>query len=952
MKSNNSTRPLNHKPSGLQRTQRVSRNVSKTANIRTNRASNVNPKSRPSKGNAYSNNAREWTASNNPIVKVMRWEHSRDIGGMLIVILAICTIVNIWFNVSSAVLDILRLILTSTFGGLSVVLPVVLFWLGIRIMLRRFETKSNRRFIGGMFCFVVSCCSLLAIYKGLPVIVDSKLDDIRHAGGLIGYIFANTIVSGLTVFVAIPIFILFGMLGVLIISGTNVASLVEKLKLIISNSSKRQAYPTNGDSQNSTDEFLVNNSREIELAPGLSGHGLKNVKQQIPDEYNNSLLNEKSGLFWHLKQLLTKKPTQNEISGKMPQSIPPKNDTSLEEFRRNGIEPFDSINNTSNVTFGYSSKNLHNTENNFSTNTDNNYDYEPTEVEKTSGEYSFPNESAGSYGAYSGDLVDNIEHSMEMDQISLSKFDIPVVKRNPPNQPSVTQMSPQTSNNQKVPRPIRRSSVYHLPKQTLLEKGIPKPKDADKAIHQRMTQDLSRLFAEFKIDAKITGYVQGPTVTCYEVELGPGVKVNKIISLEKDIGVVVRSAQVRLLTPIPGKSAIGIEIPNPNRELVLLGDVLGSKSAKETAHPLSVGIGKDGAGKYIVSNINKMPHLLVAGQTGAGKSAFINSLLVSILMRATPQDVRMILVDPKRVEFKAYQGIPHLLTPVISNPKKAAEALEWAVKEMESRFDDMEYFGEKEISEFNKKIADGTIKPPPGSERDLKPLPYILVVIDELADLMLSSTAREVESSIQRITQLGRAAGMHMVVATQRPSTNVITGVIKSNIPTRIAFTVASLIDSRVILDSNGAEKLIGQGDALFSPTGLPPIRVQGCWVSDKEIFEVVEAAKTQQTVSYNEELDVSSQDVAQAKIEKTKTIGDDLEVFLAAAMLVIDTQNGSVSMLQRKLSVGFAKAGRLMDMLEERGIVGPSKGSKPRDVFVTVDKMQEALDKIRAEEE
>jgi DNA segregation ATPase FtsK/SpoIIIE, S-DNA-T family len=498
--------------------------------------------------------------------------------------------------------------------------------------------------------------------------------------------------------------------------------------------------------------------------------------------------------------------------------------------------------------------------------------------------------------------------------------------------------------------PAVAASPWKLPPVALLKRAS--SREVDTARVSERGHQLERALAEHGVQTRLVNMVVGPTVTRYELELGPGVKVARVTSLNRDIAYAMASADVRILAPIPGKQAIGVEVPNTDRQVVALGDILASTEARNAKHPLEVAIGRDINGRAVLVNLATMPHILIAGATGAGKSSCLNSIITSILMRSTPDQVRMILVDPKRVEMSQYERVPHLLTAVVTDPKKAANALAWAVREMERRYDLLHHCGFRDITGYNAAYDKDELKPglgetePDGSPKTYKRLPLIVVVVDELADLMMVA-ARDVEDSICRIAQMARAVGIHLVIATQRPSVNVITGLIKANVPARLAFAVSSQTDSRVILDQPGAERLVGKGDMLLlGPSSSAPHRIQGSWVTEEEVRAVVGAWRKQAPkVDYDNTVATDKGPASVDGAADPVTGGssrhdndDDDDLLWEAMELVVGSRLGSTSMLQRKLRVGFARAGRLMDLLEERGVVGPSEGSKARDVLMSVE--------------
>ncbi|MER6299566.1 DNA translocase FtsK [Kitasatospora sp. NPDC001539] len=809
--------------------------------------------------------------------------HRKDGLGLVLFALAMVIAAGTWFSPQGWLGEAATAVVSGLFGRLDVLVPFLLAGIAIRLWRHPELPEANGRIVIGLSALLVGVLGLVHIGCGAPV-MGSGASRIRTAGGIVGWAASTPMMAAAGPALAVPLLLLLAFFGLLVVTATPVNRIGERLRGIGIRLGVVEPGPQDEVHWGRTPERELSTEPPEDADPDALPFTLDTVGDDPTDE------------------VAARRRRRRRKQGADPEERPEAVRLSLDKEPLDGEAP------------------------------------DPYATRDLAAGAAADLDGALVYGVPASSAVADMMHQVKDLTAPPEEPAVPAARSGGPGAPA-----------EHGPAPVRMEQLqlagditYALPPLDLLERGG--PAKARSALNDEVVAQLTSTFAEFKVDARVTGFTRGPTVTRYEVELGPAVKVERITALAKNIAYAVASPDVRIISPIPGKSAVGIEIPNRDREMVNLGDLLRSRAAAEDSHPMLVGMGKDVEGHTVMANLAKMPHILVAGATGAGKSSCINCLITSILARATPDEVRMVLVDPKRVELTAYEGIPHLITPIITNPKKAAEALQWVVREMDMRYDDLAAFGFRHVDDFNAAVRAGKVTPPPGSERELTPYPYLLVIVDELADLMMVAP-RDVEDSVVRITQLARAAGIHLVLATQRPSVDVVTGLIKANVPSRLAFATSAMADSRVILDQPGAEKLIGKGDALFLPMGASkPIRMQGAFVTEAEIARVVQHCKDQLSAVYRDDVTVGSG----PKKEIDEEIGDDLDLLIQAAELVVSTQFGSTSMLQRKLRVGFAKAGRLMDLMESRGIVGPSEGSKARDVLVKPDELDGVLVTLR----
>ncbi|MFH8439606.1 DNA translocase FtsK [Streptomyces sp. NPDC018026] len=825
--------------------------------------------------------------------------HRKDGVALLLLGMSLIVAAGTWADLKGPVGDLVEILVTGAFGRLDLLVPILLGAIAVRFIRHPEKPEANGRIVIGLSALVIGVLGQVHIACGSPARSEG-MQAIRDAGGLIGWGAATPLSYTMTDVLAVPLLVLLTVFGLLVVTATPVNAIPQRLRQLGVRLGVVHAPET--------DEFTDDDERyDEQWREALPARSRKRAQPAAaepydPDAAEQEALSRRRG---RPRRSAVPQPELNRpmdavdvaaaaaaaLDGAVLHGMPP---SPLVADLTQGVSPGDRESTTPTPTPVPAAR------------------PQPGKLKKDA------TKAAGREPA--GGAVPD-----------LTKTPLPKERDLPPRAEQLQ---------------LSGDITYSLPSLDALTRGG--PGKARSAANDAIVASLTTVFTEFKVDAAVTGFTRGPTVTRYEVELGPAVKVERITALTKNIAYAVASPDVRIISPIPGKSAVGIEIPNTDREMVNLGDVLRLAESAEDDDPMLVAFGKDVEGGYVMHSLAKMPHMLVAGATGSGKSSCINCLITSIMMRATPEDVRMILVDPKRVELTAYEGIPHLITPIITNPKRAAEALQWVVREMDLRYDDLAAYGYRHIDDFNRAVREGKVKPPEGSERELQPYPYLLVIVDELADLMMVAP-RDVEDAIVRITQLARAAGIHLVLATQRPSVDVVTGLIKANVPSRLAFATSSLADSRVILDQPGAEKLIGKGDGLFLPMGAnKPTRMQGAFVTEEEVATVVQHCKDQMAPVFRDDVTVGTKQ----KKEIDEDIGDDLDLLCQAAELVVSTQFGSTSMLQRKLRVGFAKAGRLMDLMESRSIVGPSEGSKARDVLVKPDELDGVLAVIRGESE
>ncbi|MGW1167413.1 DNA translocase FtsK [Streptomyces sp. NPDC002550] len=821
--------------------------------------------------------------------------HRKDGIALLLFGIALIVAAGTWANLKGPVGHLVEILVTGAFGRLDLLVPILLAVIAVRFIRHPEQPEANGRIVIGLSALVIGVLGQVHIACGSPARSDG-MQAIRDAGGLIGWAAATPLTYSMTDVLAVPLLVLLTIFGLLVVTATPVNAIPQRLRAL----GVRLGVLHDHEAEEYTEEDERYDEQWREALPARPRKRSSAPQAYDPDSAEEVALSQRRG-----------RPRRSAVPQPDPQrrmdavDVAAAAAAALDGAVLHGMPPSPLV---ADLTQGVSVG-----------------DREETTPVPTPAPAPEPAPAP--------------VPAARPKQEKLKAGVVPDLTKQAPEEPR--DLPPRAEQLQ-----LSGDITYSLPSLDLLTRGG--PGKARSEANDAVVASLTQVFTEFKVDAAVTGFTRGPTVTRYEVELGPAVKVERITALTKNIAYAVASPDVRIISPIPGKSAVGIEIPNTDREMVNLGDVLRLAESAEDDDPMLVAFGKDVEGGYVMHSLAKMPHILVAGATGSGKSSCINCLITSVMMRATPEDVRMILVDPKRVELTAYEGIPHLITPIITNPKRAAEALQWVVREMDLRYDDLAAYGYRHIDDFNQAVRDGKVKPPEGSERELQPYPYLLVIVDELADLMMVAP-RDVEDSIVRITQLARAAGIHLVLATQRPSVDVVTGLIKANVPSRLAFATSSLADSRVILDQPGAEKLIGKGDGLFLPMGAnKPTRMQGAFVTEAEVAVVVQHCKDQMAPVFRDDVTVGTKQ----KKEIDEDIGDDLDLLCQAAELVVSTQFGSTSMLQRKLRVGFAKAGRLMDLMESRNIVGPSEGSKARDVLVKPEELDGVLAMIRGESE